>query len=49
MVICPDKINQKRHTQFFSSLSDIKKHMIKHANLIKPKFDIVYKGTEQIN
>ena len=49
MVICPDKINQKRHTQFFSSLSDIKKHMIKHANLIKPKFDIVYKELQKLD
>jgi DNA-binding transcriptional MocR family regulator len=49
MVICPDKINQKRHTQFFSSLSDIKKHMIKHANLIKPKFEIVYKELQKLD
>ena len=27
MVICPDKINQKRHTQFFSDADDIIRHL----------------------
>ena len=48
MVICPDKINQKRHIQFFKSLDDIKKHMIKHAELVKPKFEIAYQALEAI-
>ena len=38
MVICPDKINQKRHTQFFKNADDIKSHMKKHADLIRPQF-----------
>jgi DNA-binding transcriptional MocR family regulator len=49
MVICPDKINQKRHTQFFSGLGDIKNHMIKHAELIRPKFEIVYKALRRLD
>jgi len=49
MVICPDKINQKRHTQFFSGLNDIKNHMIKHAELIRPKFEIVYKALRKLD
>ena len=49
MVICPDKINQKRHTQFFSSLDDIKDHMAKHADLIRPKFEIVYRALRKMD
>ncbi len=49
MVICPDKINQKRHTQFFSGLNDIKNHMIKHAELIRPKFEIAYKALRKLD
>ena len=49
MVICPDKINQKRHTQFFSGLDDIKNHMAKHANLIRPKFEITYEALRKLD
>ena len=49
MVICPDKINQKRHTQFFSGLDDIKDHIAKHADLIRPKFEIVYKALRKMD
>jgi hypothetical protein len=49
MVICPDKINQKRHTQFFSGLDDIKDHMAKHADLIRPKFEIAYKALRKMD
>jgi DNA-binding transcriptional MocR family regulator len=49
MVICPDKINQKRHTKFFSGLDDIKNHMAKHADLIRPKFEITYKALKKLD
>ena len=49
MVICPDKINQKRHTKFFSGLDDIKNHMAKHANLIRPKFEITYEALRKLD
>ena len=49
MVICPDKINQKRHTQFFSDLDDIRDHMAKHADLIRPKFEIAYKELRKMD
>ena len=39
--IGPDKINQVRHMRFFKNFAGLKKHMKKHAVLIKPKFDIV--------
>ena len=49
MVICPDKINQKRHTKFFSGLDDIKNHMAKHADLIRPKFEITYEALKKLD
>ena len=49
MVICPDKVNQKRHTMFFSGLEDIKNHMIKHADLIRPKFEITYRALRKLD
>ena len=49
MVICPDKVNQKRHTMFFSGLEDIKNHMTKHAYLIRPKFEITYRALRKLD
>ena len=49
MVICPDKVNQKRHTMFFSGLEDIKNHMTKHADLIRPKFEITYTALRKLD
>ena len=43
MVICPDKINQRRHVNFLKNKVNIIEHMKKHADLIKPKFDLVDK------
>lgn len=39
--IGPDKLNQLRHVRFFRDLEGIKKHMKKHAAILKPKFDAV--------
>ena len=49
MVICPDKVNQKRHTKFFKDLCAVKDHMKKHADLIRPKFEIAYKALERLD
>ncbi|MBP1996055.1 aminotransferase class I/II-fold pyridoxal phosphate-dependent enzyme [Paenibacillus eucommiae] len=39
--IGPDKINQLRHVRFFPDMNAVHHHMKKHAELIKPKFDLV--------
>ncbi|GIN89451.1 putative aminotransferase [Siminovitchia terrae] len=39
--IGPDKINQLRHVLFLQDLENITLHMKKHAEIIKPKFDMV--------
>ena len=49
MVICPDKVNQKRHTKFFKDLNAVRNHMKKHAQLIRPKFEIAYKALEKLD
>ncbi len=38
-----DKMNQHRHAQFFGNADGVKAHMKKHAEILKPKFDIVLK------
>lgn len=41
--ICPDKLNQLRHARFFKNSAGLRSHMKKHAKILKPKFDAVYK------
>ena len=36
-----DKVNMLRHVKFFKDVDGIKKHMMLHANILKPKFDAV--------
>ena len=44
--IGPDKINQQRHALFFQNEKVLRDHMVKHKNIIKPKFDIVLEKLE---
>jgi len=39
--IGPNKINQLLHARFFKNYDGIKAHMKKHAQLLRPKFEIV--------
>ena len=36
-----DKINQLRHVNFFKDKAGVDAHMLKHAAILKPKFDAV--------
>ncbi len=40
LMIGPDKLNQAKHIQFFQDNS-LREHMKKHAEILKPKFDLV--------
>lgn len=41
-----DKINQLRHVYYFKDLDGVKAHMKKHAEIIRPKFELVAKKLE---
>ena len=38
-----DKVNQLRHVRFFKDINGMKAHMKKHADIIRPKFEMVEK------
>lgn len=41
--IGPDKLNQLAHTRYFKDMDGLMKHMEKHANILRPKFEMVDK------
>ena len=36
-----DKINQIRHVRYFKNLEGLKEHMMKHAEIMRPKFEMI--------
>ena len=42
-----DKLNQLRHVKFYKDLAGLEAHMMKHADIIRPKFDIVINSLEE--
>ena len=42
-----DKMNMLRHVRFFGNADNMRKHMEKHREILKPKFDIVLNMLEQ--
>ena len=45
--IGPDKVNQLRHTRFLPDLAAAKMHMKQHAEIIRPKFELVLKKLDE--
>ncbi len=39
-IICPNKVNQVMHTEFFKDVENIKSIMRMHANFLRPKFEL---------
>ena len=44
--IGPDKLNQLRHVRFFKDIEGIEAHMKKHAEILRPKFEMVLDAFE---
>ncbi|MCM1046736.1 MAG: aminotransferase class I/II-fold pyridoxal phosphate-dependent enzyme [Candidatus Gastranaerophilales bacterium] len=42
-----DKVNQLRHVRYFKNLDGMKAHMMKHAAILRPKFEAVLKVLEE--
>ena len=42
-----DKINQGRHVKFFDNAQNVRAHMMKHAAIMRPKFDVVLSALER--
>jgi aspartate aminotransferase len=42
-----DKLNQLRHVRFFKDINGLKKHMRKHAEFMRPKFEAVESVLEE--
>lgn len=45
-MVGPDKINQLRHVRFFKNADGVRAHMKKHAEILRPKFDLVLNTLE---
>ena len=48
LMIGPDKLNQAKHVRFFEE-NNLSEHMRKHADIVKPKFDLVDAKLRQQN
>ena len=42
-----DKLNQLRHVRYFKNFDGMKKHMKKHAEILRPKFEMVHEKLEK--
>lgn len=42
-----DKINQLRHSRFFKDIDGLKAHMVKHADILRPKFEAVLRKLDE--
>ena len=49
MIVSSDKVNQLRHVQFFKTKDDVLAHMKKHAEIVKPKFEVAFNALDSID
>ena len=46
-LVCYDKVNQLRHTRFLPDKKAVEAHMRKHADIVRPKFELVLQTLER--
>lgn len=46
-LVCYDKLNQLRHARFLPTKIAVEEHMKKHANIVRPKFELVLQTLER--
>ena len=49
MIVSADKVNQLRHIEFFKNKDDVLSHMKKHADLVRPKFEVAYAALDSLD
>ena len=49
MIVCPDKVNQMRHLEFLKDKEDVLEHMIKHADIVRPKFEVAFDALDVLS
>ena len=51
-MVCFDKVNQLRHARFLPDMAAVERHMARHAEILRPKFELVLdaleKGTDRL-
>lgn len=45
--IGPNKVNQYAHLKFLKDIDNVKAHMAKHAEIVRPKFEAVYAALDE--
>jgi DNA-binding transcriptional MocR family regulator len=49
MIVCSDKVNQLRHLGLLKNKKDVLSHMSKHADLVRPKFEVAFDALDSLN
>ena len=49
MIVCSDKVNQLRHLGFLKNKTEVENHMKKHADLVRPKFEVAFNALDAMS
>jgi DNA-binding transcriptional MocR family regulator len=49
MIVCSDKANQLRHVQFLKDQTGVIEQMKKHAEIVRPKFELAFAALDVVN
>ena len=49
MIVCSDKVNQKRHLEFLKDKAGVIEHMKKHAEIVRPKFEVAFDALDTLS